>query len=138
METYHTWIRLFELQRYYSWIIDRFHISTMMHQRKYCGRHYDLQWIEERLLPLGFHIVFCYRSPESFEEAKQERLKVSGNPKQYDNINIFFEEQQMLSELVEKSILPKLYLDVSSNNIKSLSNSVADWMEQNCGLFSKQ
>jgi hypothetical protein len=25
METYHTWLRLFELQRYYSWIVDRFH-----------------------------------------------------------------------------------------------------------------
>jgi hypothetical protein len=28
METYRTWARLFELQRYYSWIVDRFQIST--------------------------------------------------------------------------------------------------------------
>ena len=28
METYRTWVRLFDLQRYYSWIVDRFHIST--------------------------------------------------------------------------------------------------------------
>src|SRR5690349_5264046 len=32
METYATWMRLFELQRYYSWIIDRFHLSTRMYQ----------------------------------------------------------------------------------------------------------
>ena len=32
METYATWVRLFELQRHYSWIVDRFHISTMMWQ----------------------------------------------------------------------------------------------------------
>jgi len=136
METYHTWLRLFELQRYYSWIVDRFHISTMMHQQKYCGRNYDLRWIEERLLPLGFHIVFCHRSRESFEKAKRKRLKVSGNPKQYDNLNIFFEEQEILFELVEKSILPKLYLDVSSDNVKQLTDSVADWMETTGGLYS--
>ena len=27
METYSTWLRLFELLRYYSWIVDRSHIS---------------------------------------------------------------------------------------------------------------
>ena len=28
LETYRTWARLFELQRYYSWIVDRFrHLS---------------------------------------------------------------------------------------------------------------
>jgi len=26
METYGTWARMFELQKYYSWIVDRFHI----------------------------------------------------------------------------------------------------------------
>lgn len=137
METYHTWLRLFELQRYYSWIVDRFHISTLMHQRKYFGRNYDLQWVEERLLPLGFHLVFCHRSQESFEKAKRQRLKVSGNPKQYDNLNIFFEEQEILFELVEKSILPKFYLDVSSDNVKQLTDSIADRMENTGGLYYK-
>lgn len=32
MDTYATWARMFELQRYYSWIIDRFHISTRAFQ----------------------------------------------------------------------------------------------------------
>ncbi len=136
METFHTWLRLFELQRYYSWIDDRFHISTMMHQQKYCGRHYDLRWIEERLLPLGFHLVFCHRSPESFEQAREQRLKVSGNPKQYDNLSLFLNEQEMLRELVDRSILPKLHLDVSGNDIDGLSDSIADWMETSGGLHS--
>ena len=137
METYHTWLRLFELQRYYSWIIDWFHLSTIMHQRKYYRRNYDLHWIEERLLPLGFHLVFCCRSLESFEKAKQERLKVSGNPKQYDSLAIFIEEQEIMRELVEKSILPKLYLDVSTGSVPQLAESIADWMERTGGLFSQ-
>ena len=137
METYHTWLRLFELQRYYSWIVDRFHISTMMHQRKYCGRNYDLRWIEERLLPLGFHLVFCHRSVDSFEKAREERLKVSGNPKQYDNLTIFLEEQEIIRELTEKSILPKLFLDVSGKTIQTMAESVADWMETTGGLYSR-
>ena len=29
MKTYRTWLQLFELLPYYSWIIDRFHISTL-------------------------------------------------------------------------------------------------------------
>lgn len=135
METYRTWLKLFELQRYYSWIIDRFHLSTMMHQQKYCGRQYDLRWIEERLLPLGFRQVLCYRSPESFEQAKQERLKVSGNPTQYDNIGIFVEEQDYLMQLADRSLLPTLWLDVSGGDIPALCETIAEWMKNNGGLY---
>ena len=136
MTTYDAWLRIFELQRYYSWIVDRFHLSTMMHQQKYCNRTYDLRWVEERLLPLGFRIVFCYRSSESFAAAREERLKVSGNPKQYDNMQIFLEEQEDLRILVKRSILPVLSLDVSGGNIQQLSDTVADWMERTNGLYS--
>lgn len=136
METYDAWLRIFELQRYYSWIVDRFHISTMMHQQKYCGRTYDLSWIEERLLPLGFRIVFCHRSSESFAAAREERLKVSGNPSQYDNMQIFIEEQHILRTLIDRSKLPVLHLDVSENDILRLADTVADWLEQTGGLHS--
>jgi len=34
MDTYKTWLKLFELQKYYSWIVDRFHVSTIVHQAK--------------------------------------------------------------------------------------------------------
>ena len=96
LETYHTWARLFELQRYYSWIVDRFHISTRMCQLHTYGRDYDFCWLEERLAALGFHLVFCTRTPESFEAARAERLKVSGNPAQYDDLQVFIGEQDLL------------------------------------------
>ncbi|HCA81542.1 MAG TPA: hypothetical protein DEP53_17560, partial [Bacteroidetes bacterium] len=89
LETYRTWLRLFELQQYYSWIVDRFHLSTKLYQRTMRGREYDFRWLEERLVALGFHLIFCYRAPESFEEARRERMKVSGNPSQYDDLSQF-------------------------------------------------
>lgn len=133
--TYDTWVKLFELQKYYSWIIDRFHISTKMYQKKYNYRDYDFRWLEERLHKLGFRLVLCYRSKESFELARQERLKISGNPSQYNNLNIFYEEQEMLKELVENSLLPYLLIDVSDNSVENAANKVADWLGQNGGLF---
>lgn len=84
METYATWARLFELQRYYSWIVDRFHLSTRMFQFMAHGKDYDFRWLEERLRPLNFRLVYCTRSPESFAAARAKRLLVSGKPDQYD------------------------------------------------------
>lgn len=137
METYHTWLRLFELQKYYSWIIDRFHISTKAYQLKKYNKNYDFNWIEERLNNLGFHLVFCTRSNESFEKAKEERLKVSGNPKQYDNIHLFIDEQNLMRELVNDSILPILELDVSDNNISNAADKIAVWLKESGGLYAK-
>ena len=59
LETYRTWVPLFELLRYYSWIVDRFHISTMAYQQHQYGKAYDFGWLEQQLLPLGFRLVFC-------------------------------------------------------------------------------
>lgn len=137
METYATWMRLFELQRYYSWIIDRFHISTKAYQQKYRKKDYDFSWLEERLNLLGFHLVFCTRTPESFYSAREERLKVSGNPKQYDDINIFIEEQELMKNLISKSVLPILELDISDNNIIKAVDKVAEWMKETGGLWAK-
>jgi hypothetical protein len=115
METYCTWIRLFELLKYYSWIIDRFHISTIVYQLKF-GRYYDFKCLEERLMPLKFCIVLCTRAEKSFIEAREERLKVSGNPKHYDNLNVFIDEQEKFRETTLQSILPNFELDVSNND----------------------
>src|SRR5512139_2867518 len=73
METYHTWVRLFELQRYYSWIVDRFHISTRAYQLQARGVDYPFCWLEQRLKPLGFCLVYVTRSPASFQAARAER-----------------------------------------------------------------
>ena len=135
METYTTWARMFELQKYYSWIVDRFHISTRMYQLMNYDRDYDFRWLEQRLLPLGFRIILLKRSPESFASAREERLKVSGNPSQYDDLNKFIEEQQVINRLVAESSLPHLELDISDNDIPKAVERIADWMEQTGALY---
>lgn len=135
METYRTWVRLFELQRYYSWLVDRFHISTQMYQWRTYGIRYDFKWLEDRLRPLGFRLVYCTRSPESFAAARAERLKVSGNPAQYDDLQVFVDEQERMRELVAESTLPTFTLDISDNNVANAVERIADWMEQTGGLY---
>jgi len=137
METYGTWMKLFELLPYYSWIIDRFHLSTRMYQLQNRNKDYDFLWLEERLLNTGFHLVFCKRSEESFEEARKERLKVSGNPSQYDNLQPFIDDQILMEKLVEKSILPLLKLNISDNNVSGAADKIADWMEETGGLWAR-
>ena len=134
METYRTWVHLFELLRYYSWIIDRFHISTRAYQLQTYGKDYDFHWLEERLAALGFHLVFCTRTPESFEAARAERLKVSGNSSQYDDLQVFINEQELMRRLVGESILPTLELDVSDNDVARAADRIADWMTATGGL----
>jgi len=137
METYRTWLRLFELQRYYSWIVDRFHISTRLYQRQAYGKDCDFRWLEDRLAALGFHLVFCARTPESFERARAERLKVSGNPAQYDDLGRFVHEQEVMRRLIDESILPKFELDISDGDVPKAADRIADWMESTGGLWAK-
>ncbi len=135
METYRTWVRLFELQRYYSWIVDRFHISTQMYQWQRYGKHYDFKWLEDRLLPLGFRLVFCTRSPDSFDSARTERLRISGKPSQYTDLQLFRDEQELMRKLISASALPVLHLDISDNNVPKAVEKIADWLEQTGGLY---
>jgi hypothetical protein len=135
METYATWVRLCELQRYYSWIVDRFHISTQAYQLREHGKQYDFTWLEERLLPLGFRLVLCERSPESFESARAERLKVSGNPSQYEDLQAFVAEQELIRKLAAGSKLPTLRVDVSNNSVRDAADRIADWLESTGGLY---
>lgn len=125
METYETWVRMFELQRYYSWIVDRFHLSTLAYQARQ-GREFDFGWLEARLKPLNFAIVLCTRPEDTFEAAREERLKISANPKQYDSLEPFVEEQRQLRELAAKSILPVLEFDVTRHG----PDDVAAWLDE--------
>jgi hypothetical protein len=86
-------------------------------------------------LPLNFRIVFCTRSPESFAAAREERLKVSGNPSQYNDLTPFIREQELMRQLIAKSMLPSLTLDVSDSNIPAAVERVADWLERSGGLY---
>lgn len=135
METYATWVRLFELLRYYSWIVDRFHISTQAFQFAERGRSYDFRWLEDRLLPLGFRLVFCTRSPDSFAAARQQRLRVSGKPSQYDDLGRFVAEQRLLADLIAASSLPTLSLDVTDNDVAGAVERIADWLASSGGLY---
>ena len=137
METYRTWARLFELQRHYSWIVDRFHLSTRAHQLQARGVDYDFRWLEERLLPLGFHVVLCTRRPETFEAARAERLRVSGKPSQYDDLASFVREQDLFRRLAAGSILPLLELDVSDGDPARACDRIADWLESTGGLWAR-
>ena len=137
METYRTWVRLFELLPYYSWIVDRFHLSTRHYQRAAHGKDHDFRWLEERLDRLGFHLVFCFRKPESFAAAREERLKVSGNPSQYDDLQVFVDEQETMRELVAESILPTLSLDISDDDVPRAAGRVAGWLKTTGGLWAR-
>ncbi|HUI63830.1 MAG TPA: hypothetical protein VL126_03235 [Bacteroidota bacterium] len=134
METYRTWVRLFELQRYYSWIVDRFHISTQVHQLRARKKRYDFHWLEERLLPLGFRLIWCARNPDSFARARRERLKISGNPSQYDDCAVFVAEQELFGEMISRSILPVCKIDVSDNSVPGAAEKIADYLEESGGL----
>ena len=134
METYQTWVRLLNLNRYYSWVVDRFHISTQMVQLLTNGKRYDFTWLEERLLPLNFRLIFCTRSPESFADCPRERLKVSGNPRQYDDLELFKREQEVLEELVSRLFCLVLHVDISDNDVPKAVETIVDWMAETGGL----
>ncbi|NQV15469.1 hypothetical protein HQ531_08435 [bacterium] len=137
LETYRTWLKMFELQRYYSWMIDRFHLSTQVVQRKVFGREYDFKWLEEGLLELGFQLVLCVRPDNTFEAAREQRLQVSGNRSQYDDLDVFRQEQAQYRERAQQSKLPLLELDVSKGSLGSLANQVANWMDSTGGLYAR-
>ena len=137
METYATWAHLFELLRYYSWIVDRFHLSTRAWQLQHRGRDYDFRWLEARLAALGFHLVLCTRRPETFEAARSERLPLSGKPSQYDDLQAFVAEQELFRRLAAESILPRLELDVSDGDLGNACDRIADWMESSGGLWAR-
>ena len=75
------------------------------------------------------------RSPESFEAAREERLKVSGKPSQYDDLTPFIREQELMRGLIAKSMLPSLTLNISNNNIPAAVEHISDWLEASGGLY---
>ena len=135
METYRTWAKLFQQLRYYSWIVDRFHISTQTYQSIQHGKNYNFSWLEQVLKELDFRIVFCNRSTDSFAQARAERVKVSGKPSQYDDLQVFIREQEVMKRFVEASALKNLWLDISDDNVSAAVERIADWMEQTGGLY---
>lgn len=136
LDTYETWVHLMENLRYYSWIIDRFHVSTRVYQRLHHGRDYDFGALETRLAAIGFVLVFLHRLPESFADARAERLKVSGNPSQYDDLSVFVREQEVFDEVLADTRLPLLRVDITGRGIPEIVGEIADHMESSGRLIA--
>lgn len=134
-DTYRTWVHLMENLRYYSWIVDRFHVSTRVYQRLHHGRRYDFRWLEERLAQIGFVLVLLVRSEDSFAEARSERLKVSGKPSQYDDLDVFIREQREFEVFVNESILPTLRLDITHKSIDAVVTEIADYLHDTGRIY---
>ena len=60
---------------------------------------------------------------------------MSGKPSQYDNLQVFVEEQELMHSLIEKTILPVLTIDISDNDVPCAVEEIADWLEQTGGLY---
>jgi hypothetical protein len=134
---YENWMRLFELQCDYYWIVDRFHISTMSYQRLVHGRTYDFGWLEKRLKALNFFLVQTARSADTFEKARADRLVYSENQHRYNDLQKFVEEQEFIRELVAASQLPTLEVDVSDDDIERAANEILDWVEAAGGFWDR-
>jgi hypothetical protein len=137
MAVFEAWTRLIELQPHYSWIIDRFHLSARAYQLGAHGRDVDFAWLEPRLRALDVHIVLCTRAAGTWEAARDERLVVSGNPAQYDDLGVFEREQDLLRRLAAESILPVLELDMGAGDVAAACDRIADWMAATGGLWPR-
>ena len=138
MAVFDAWTRLIELQPHYSWIIDRFHLSARAYQLAEHGRDVDFGWLEERLQALDVHLVLCTRRDGTWEAARAERLLVSGNPSQYDDLGVFRREQDLLRRLAGESILPVLELDTTDGDMDAACEAIADWMASTGGLWPRE
>lgn len=136
MSTFDAWAGLFEKLRYYSWIVDRFHLSTKVWQSVHRHRSLDFGWLEQRLAAVGFRIVLCLRSRDGFAAARERRLRVSGNPAQYDDLSVFIREQELFEAAAAESALPVLRLDVGAGPRPVQCDRIADWLEADGGLYA--
>jgi hypothetical protein len=138
MAVFDAWTRLIELQPHYSWIIDRFHLSARAYQLRAHGRDVDFGWLEPRLAALDVDVVLCTRRDGTWEAAREERLLISGNRSQYDDLDLFRGEQDLLRRLAGESILPVLELDTSDADIDGACLRIADWMASTGGLWPRE
>lgn len=134
-ECYENYMRMFELHRDYYWIVDRFHISTIAHQRLAYRRAVDLSDIDQRLAALGFVLVHCWRDADTFPAAREHRLTYSENPTRYDNLDTFVREQEIMTELVAESHIRSTTVDVSDDDVDRIATEVLIWVKEIGGFW---
>jgi hypothetical protein len=135
LEANRAWMRVLELQPYYAWIIDRWHLSTQVHQAVVHGHVLDYGWLEGRLARLNFHVVLCTRADATFAAARERRLRVSGNPRQYDDLDVFVAEQRAFRRAAAACGLPVLEVDVGDDDVAGAAERVADWLTERGALW---
>lgn len=59
-----------------------------------------------------------------------------GNQQRERSSTTFKKEQDLMSSLVEQSILPTLRLDISDNRIDAAVEAIADWMVDTGGIWA--
>ena len=98
-----------------------------------------LHKLDPVLKPLVLSSVLSSRAPTTSVPVGviNAIVKVSGNPSQYDDLNVFIEEQEAFRERVATSLLPLLEVDMSEISIDEAANKVADWLESTGGLYAK-
>ncbi|MFG0305132.1 MAG: hypothetical protein ACF8Q5_02820 [Phycisphaerales bacterium JB040] len=127
---FRAWLDLFECLRFEAWFVDRFHLS-MRAEMERAGRWDDgleslYDEIDERLHASGFGLVLSLRDEDSFEAARAERLKVSGNPSQYDDLGVFIADQRRMRELAKACRLPVLEVDAADQ--PGSVEAIAGWL----------
>ena len=137
LAVFDAWARLIELQPHYSWMIDRFHLSARAYQLQTHGIDVQFGWLEERLAALDVHVVLCTRR-DGWEAAREERLVVSGNPSQYDDLDAFRREQDLLRRLADESVLRVLEVDMTGGDIEAACLQIAVWMASTGGLWPRE
>ena len=60
---------------------------------------------------------------------------MSANPAQYDDLNQSVEEQALMDQLMDQSILPRYCLDVSDNDIPAAVERVVAWLKATGALY---
>ena len=126
MANYNVWLRLIELQGSYNWILDRFHLTTQCYQRLYHDFHCDFKVLETRLMKLGFHLVYLTQS----EPALMSAFQAQGSPADRLKIMEVLKTQELMGQLVERSILPTLSLDISGMEPRETDENIIDWLEE--------
>ena len=135
LEAFHTHVCLFELHVDHYWIVDRFHLSAMQHQRSIQGRACDLAWVDRRLAALNFRLVTLVRHPDSFEAAREERLTYSENPWRYTDLDKLIREQAQMKQLRAESAITSIELDVTDLSIDQTADRIIDWVEETGGMY---
>jgi hypothetical protein len=95
----------------------------------------DLWDVDHKLALMGARMVVCSRDPESYDGALSERLKVTGNPSQYRDMDAILNTQRRLLEFAERSTIPFHTLDVTNRPLSDMLDEVVAFLDSSGGWF---